>query len=451
MSVIQGVFAREVLDSRGIPTIECFVWLDTGHVVSSTAAAGTSVGKHEALELRDNDPNRMAGKGVLTAVNNINQTIAPQLIGKDPTNQVEIDQLIISLDGTESKSNLGANALIAVSQAVLKAGAAVIGVPLYRYVQRLAQNQNELFIPNCIYTMINGGAHGADNLDIQEFQIVPASYIDYSTSLSMAVTIYHKLEDVLISKGATHSTGMVGGFTPNLYNNTDAFEILVETIKASPFSFAQDVFFGADMSADSFHSNGKYILKDKQQPYTPEELLEYYRSMRTIYHSFCIEDPFHSDDWAAWKKITADLGQTTLIVGDSLLATNLERMNKAIEEKACNAALIKLNQIGTVTETIQVVQRAKEAGWQIVFSHRSGESNDDLIADFAVGIGADYTKFGSPRGGERVSKYNRLSYIQVELAAAKQASGQAAQTVQAPVEPANSTQQQNQQVDQPAA
>jgi enolase len=427
MATIQGIFAREVLESRGVPTVECIIWLDSGQVVSATASSGTSIFKYEAFELRDNDPNRMAGKGVLTAVNNINQTIAPQLIGKDPTSQVDLDQLLINLDGTAKKSNLGANALIAVSQAILKAGAVAIGVPLYRYIQRLAQNQNQLAIPNCIYTMINGGAHGADNLDIQEFQIVPASYIDYSTSLSMAVTIYHKLEEVLISKGATHSTGIVGGFTPNLYNNTDAFEILVETIKASPFTFAQDLFFGADMSADSFHNNGKYSLKDKQQPYTSDELLEYYRSIRTIYHSFYLEDPYHSDDWSAWKKLTAELGQTTLIVGDSLLATNMERINKAITEKACNAALIKLNQIGTVTETIQVIQRAKEAGWQIVFSHRSGESNDDLISDFAVGIGADYIKFGPPSGGERVAKYNRLLYIQAELTASNYSNQEVAQ------------------------
>lgn len=415
MSSIQGVFAREILDSRGVPTVECILWLDSGHIINSVASGGTSVGKHEALEIRDNDTNRMAGKGVITAVNNINQVIAPQLIGKDPTQQNEIDQLLIILDGTQNRSNLGANAMIAVSQTIAKAGAAALGVPLYQYIQRLAQNQNPLFIPTCIYTMINGGAHGADNLDIQEFQIVPATHIDFATSLNMAVTIYHKLEDVLISKGATHSTGLVGGFTPNLYNNTDAFEILVETIKASPFTFAQDIFFGADMSADSLYGNGKYSLKDKPQAYTSEELILYYQSMRTMYHAFCIEDPFSSDDWKAWTNLTNRIGSTTLIIGDSLLATNKTRLEKAIQEKACNSIMVKPNQVGTITETLDVVKLAKQTGWQVIMSHRSGESNDDFIADFAVGVGSDYVKFGPPRGGERVAKYNRLAYIQVEL------------------------------------
>lgn len=424
MSLIQGVFAREILDSRGLPTVECFIWLDTGQTVSSSAAAGTSVGKYEALELRDNDMNRMAGKGVLTAVAHINQTIGPQLIGRDPFQQQELDQLLISLDGTPNKSNFGANALIAVSQTILKAAAAAAQRPLYQYIQQIYQLTADLYIPTCIYSIINGGAHGADNLDIQEFQVIPASYINFTTSQNMAVTIYQKLEDVLISKGATHSTGLVGGFTPNLFNNTDAFEILVETIKASPYTFAQDIFFGADMAADTFQSGNKYSLKDKQQPYSSDDLLEYYRSLRTMYHTFCIEDPFHSDDWKSWTKITAELGSTTLIVGDSLLATNQTRIQKAIEEKACNAILIKPNQIGTITETIQVINQARQAGWQVIVSHRSGETNDDWIADFAVGVGANYSKFGPPRGGERVAKYNRLAYIQTELEAQKLATQQ---------------------------
>jgi len=422
MSTIQGVFAREILDSRGLPTVECFIWLDSGQTVSSSAAGGTSVGKHEAVELRDNDLNRMAGKGTLTAVANINQTIAPQLIGKDPTQQRTLDELLISLDGTENKSNLGANALVAVSQTLAKAGAAAAGQPLYRYLQYIFQTQTQFAIPSAIFTMINGGAHGADNLDIQEFEIIPASYIDFSTALSMAVTVYQKLQEVLISKGATHSTGMVGGFTPNLFNNTDAFEIMVETIKASPYTFAQDIFFGADMAADSFHSGNKYTLKDKQQPYSSSDLMDYYRSLRSVYHAFYLEDPFEQDDWKSWQQLTADIGSTTLIVGDSLIATNPKRLAKAIQEKACNAVLVKPNQIGTISETVDVINQAKQAGWQIVVSHRSGETTDDIIADLAVAVGANYVKFGPPHGGERVVKYNRLAYIQTELAA--QSAGQ---------------------------
>jgi enolase len=419
MATIAGIYAREILDSRGMPTIEVALWLDNGAVVATSVPTGTSVGKYEALELRDNDQERMLGKGVLTAANNINTIIAPQIIGKDPTNQMEIDQLLVNLDGTENKSKLGANAILATSQAVMKAGAISLNVPLYYYIEQKYQLIQELHIPSCIYGMVNGGEHGSGNLDIQEFQVIPASHIDFKPSLEMAVTLYNKIEEILILKGAIHSTGIVGGFTPNLYSNTDVFEIMIETIKTSSYTFAQDLFFGVDVAAAEIYENGKYKLKDKSQPYSSNELLELYKQIRNLYHVFYIEDPYQEDDTDSWKKITQELGETTKIVGDSLLVTNKDKIQKAIDEKLCNTALIKPNQIGTISETIEVIRLAKNAGWQIVMSHRSGETNDDFIADFAVGVGADYTKFGPPNRGERTAKYNRLLQIDFEIEQSK--------------------------------
>jgi len=415
MAKIDGIYAREILDSRGIPTIECALWLDSGAVVATSVPTGTSIGKYEALESRDNDPERMLGKGVLNAANNINTVIFKNLVGKDPTQQTELDQLLIELDGTENKSKLGANTILAASQAIAKAGAISLNVPLYYYFQQKYKLTDQLVIPSCIYTMINGGEHGADNLDIQEFQIIPASHISYEKSLDMAVTLFQKIEEILILKGATHSTGIVGGFTPNLYSNTDVFEILIETIKTSPYTFAQDLFFGIDVAAEQLFDNGKYRLKDKAQPYSSEELIEFYKKIRSLYHVFYIEDPFQEDDQKSWAKLTEDLGDTTKIVGDSFLATNKSKIQKAIQQKTCNTALIKPNQIGTISETIEVIKIAKQAGWQTIMSHRSGETNDDFISDFAVGVGTDYAKFGPPNRGERIANYNRLTQIDFEI------------------------------------
>jgi len=421
MATIAGIYAREILDSRGIPTIECALWLDTGAVVATSVPTGTSVGKYEALELRDNDPDRMLGKGVLNAVNNINTILAPQLVGKDPSNQTELDQFMVDLDGTDNKSKIGANAILAVSQCIMKAGALSLNVPLYYYIEQKYQLTKELKIPSCVYSMVNGGEHGAGNLDLQEFQIIPASHIEYKKSLEMAVTLFQKLEEVLILKGAIHSTGVGGGYTPNLYSNTDVFEIMVETIKTSQYTFAQDLFFGVDVSAASLFENGKYRLKDKSQPYTSEELLELYKQIRNMYHVFYIEDPYQEDDVASWQKLVQELGETTKIVGDSFLATNKVKTQQAILDKSCNTLLVKPNQTGTISETIEVIKIAKQANWQIIMSHRSGETNDDFIADFAVGVGADYTKFGPPNRGERISKYNRLLQIDFEIEQSKTA------------------------------
>ena len=432
MSTIKQIYAREVLDARGIPTIECSLWLDDGRSVMTTVPSGTSTGKYEAKELRDNDPNRMVGRGVLKAVNNVNFILGPQLIGKDPTNQTDNDQLLVNLDGSRDKSKLGANAIIAVSQTILKAGALSSNLPLYKYIQQKYQLTNTLSIPNCVFNLIEGGKHGAENLDIQEFEIIPASHLNYPDALNMAVTIYTKLREVLIMKGAIHSTGLNGGYTPNLFNNTDAFEIIIETIKATPYTFAQDVFLGADMSASSFYENGKYILKDKSQPYSANELAKYYKSLKELYHVFYIEDAFQEDDVKAWKELTLDIGSTSMIVGDSLLVTSLEKTTKAIQDKLCNSVLVKPNQTGTVSETIQVIKLAKESGWQVIVSHRSGGTIDDFVVDLAVGTGAQYVKFGPPNRGERIAKYNRLSTIYSEL----QYDAQQVATAQQPEMPA---------------
>lgn len=416
MASITYVYAREILDSRGIPTVECSIWLDNNQMVTSSVPGGTAKGKYEALELRDNDPQRMNGNGVLQAVANVNNIIGPQLIGQDPTQQTALDQYLLALDGTPNKTKLGANALIAVSQTLLKAGAASVGMPIYQYIRQLYQLTNELSMPAMVYTLINGGEQGADNLDIQEYEVIPATFHSYANSLNIAVTYSKKLSDVLASKGAVHSVGMVGGYAPNLYNNSDTFEILVETTKMTPYTFAQDLFLGVDMAAHAFFDGGKYVLKDKSQPYNSTELLDYYRQMKENYHVVYIEDPFQEDDIESWKKITEELGETTTIVGDSLLATNKERVKIAIAEKWCNAVLVKPNQIGTITETIEVIQLARAANWQVVVSHRSGETTDSLIADLAVGVGADYAKFGPPNRGERTVKLNRLLQIYAELA-----------------------------------
>ncbi|CAN5276117.1 phosphopyruvate hydratase [soil metagenome] len=415
MASIQSIFAREILDSRGLPTVECSIWLDNGVYAVSSAPSGTSKGKYEALELRDTESSRMGGYGVLKAVSNINELIAPQLIGRDPTKQTDIDQIMVQLDGTPNKTKLGANAMIAVSQAAIKAGAYSVNMPVYYYLQQKYQLTDSLAIPTCVYNLIDGGSHGATNLDFQEFHIVPVSHMDFISSLEMAVVIRQKLEETLIAKGAIHSVGLDGGFAPNLYNNTDAFEIMIEAIKNSPYTFIQDLFFGVDISASDFFQAGKYSLKDKSQPYSPKELFEYYKNMRKLYHVFSIEDPFQEDDWDSWQAITAELGETSTIVGDNLLAGNKERVEKAIQLKACNSMLVKPNQLGTITETIEVIKIAKAAGWQISVSHRSGETNDDFIADFAVGVGANYAKFGPPNRGERIAKFNRLTQIYQDI------------------------------------
>lgn len=418
MSKITQIIGREILDSRGYPTVECYVALDSGEEVTASVPGGTSTGKHEAVEIRDNDPARLGGKGVKKVVANINEIVRPALLGQEPTRQTACDQILFNLDGTINKSKLGANTILAVSTAICKAGAASVRMPMYQYLKEKYGLAINLRIPTPIFNLINGGAHGAGNLDFQEFHIIPTSNKTFPAALQVGVEMFMALEQVLIAKNAIHSVGVEGGFAPNLFTNTDALELLLEAMKRTPYAFGQDLFFGLDAAATAFYKGNKYIIRDRQQPMVASELGEYYKDLNQKYHIFSLEDPFAEDDWAAWAALTAAISDHVVIVGDDLLTTNKERLQRAIKEKSCNAILVKPNQIGTISETVEVIKIAKDAKFQVIVSHRSGETNDDFIADFAVGMGADYTKFGAPIRGERVAKYNRLLAINTAISVA---------------------------------
>ncbi len=418
MAKIARVWAREILDSRGIPTVEAACMLDTGFVGVASVPAGTSTGTHEALELRDTDNPRYLGKGVLRAVANVNTVLGPAIVGMDPTAQDALDKKLDDLDGTENKTKYGGNAILAISMASAKAGAAASKMDLYVWINYLAQKvgfKPSLRMPIPLFNMINGGLHGAGNLDFQEFHVIPASTKSFSQGIQMGVEIYLTVGQNLARRGAIHSVGNEGGYAPNLFTNADALEVFVEAIRQTKYSMGRDVFLGLDVAADSFFKNGEYLIRDKSAPLTDEQMVDYYKSLNEQYKLAILEDPFQEDAWASWAKLFEAIGSSVLIVGDDLLATNPKRLDRAISEKACNAILVKPNQIGTVTETLKVIKKAREANFKIVVSHRSGETNDYFIADFAVGVGADYAKFGAPARGERVAKYNRLSAIEQEL------------------------------------
>jgi enolase len=341
-------------------------------------------------------------------------------LGKDPSNQEEIDNILINLDGTPNKSKLGANAILAVSGLTLRLGAIANNLTLYSWVLSLVKKMGITVytkIPTPIFNIVNGGLHGASNLDFQEFHIIPVSSKSYSEGLRMAAEIYMVAGDKLRQKGAIHSVGDEGGFAPNLFTNMDALELLVESIKQTRYGLGRDVFLGLDAAASVFYKNGSYQIKDKTSPLDKPAMLEYYKVLNDQYHLAILEDPLEEDDWEGWKKITEMLASETIIVGDDLLVTNPEKVQKAITEKACTAVLVKPNQVGTISETLKVIKLARENGLKIVVSHRSGETNDWFIADFAVGVGADYVKFGAPARGERVAKYNRLLTIESEISA----------------------------------
>src|SRR3989344_7220488 len=403
MGAISKIWAREILDSRGIPTVESACQLDSGAIAVSSVPTGASTGKHEALELRDQDPKRYNGKGVLKAIDNVNNVLGPAVYGRDPTRLEEIDQILIALDGTENKTKYGANAILAVSEVVTKAGALATNQPLYRWVNQIAKSHGidaSLKIPTPEFNMINAGLHGAGNLDFQEFHVMPASSKTFSEGLRNCVEIYMAIGENLKRRGAIHSVGDEGGYAPNLFTNADALELIVDSIRETEYSVGRDVFLGLDVAADSFYKNGEYIIRDKSSPMSEEGMIEFFKSLNNQYKLAAIEDPLGEDAWAGWQKLFGLIGETVIVVGDDLLVTNPKRLTKAIQEKTCNAILVKPNQIGTVTETIQVIKQARDAGWRVIVSHRSGETNDWFIADFAVGVGSDYAKFGAPSRGE---------------------------------------------------
>lgn len=417
MANVKSIRAYEIIDSRGFPTIEGRLELDNGLVVTTAVPAGTSLGKYEALELRDKDPKRFLGMGVSIAASYVNDLIAPKLVGVSPLKQQEIDQWLIGADGTKDKSKLGANTTLVVSQLILKAAAASQGLSLYKYVNALYQKlfKSEIKvekIPTPLFNIINGGKHANSSLEFQEFQVIPSSSLNFESAYQMGVELFHELKRVLQYRNANISVGEEGGFTPNFSTNIDAIEVLTETINQKNLRPGVDVFLGMDVAASHFYKDGRYVIKDKSHPLKQDEYLEFIKKIVSDYKLLVLEDPVTEDDWDGWKKLTSEVPEEIYIVGDDLLTTNKEKLLKAIKEKSCNTILVKPNQIGTITETLEVVDLAHKNNFNYIVSHRSGETNDSLIADFAVGIQADFVKFGAPSRGERVAKYNRLWQIE---------------------------------------
>lgn len=417
MAIIKKIIGREILDSRGYPTIESIVQLADGSVGSFAAPSGASIGKHEAVELRDGDPKRFGGKGVLKCLHNIVSILAPKIIGQDAANQKEIDKIMIALDGTAEKSNLGANTILSISGAVAKAQSASEKVTLYKYISKLltGTDTQKFQIPTPMFNILNGGKHGGGNTDFQEFMIVPPQATNYSTNLRTGSEIYYALKDVIANHSGITLVGDEGGYAPVLYTNADALKIIQEAIQKAGYTLGIDVFFSLDVAASYFLDGREYKIKDRPVALSTKDLIEYFVALDDQYHILSLEDPLGEDDWDGWTTLTQKLGKETIIVGDDLITTNIERLNKAIEKQACNAIIVKPNQVGTITETLEVVKRAKAANIKVIVSHRSGETNEDFIADFAVGVNADYAKFGAPARGERVAKYNRLLEIEYEL------------------------------------
>ncbi len=415
MPKINRIFGREILDSRSNPTLEVIAILEDGSFGMSSVPSGTSTGTSEAVELRDGDNTRYFGKGMLKAAGNVNNVINKAIAGQSFNSTLDLDQFLIRLDGTPNKANLGANAILGVSMAFTKALALSSKLPLYKYIAMLSDNKNKLFIPIPVFNMINGGKHGAGNLDFQEFHVMPSRKGTFASMLETGVEIYQTIKKLLSRRGAIHSVGDEGGFAPNLFTNLDALEILVESITECHKKPTVDVELGLDVAANSFFNDGKYTIKDRSSPMDAGDFIDYLRDLNSQYHLRLLEDPLTEDDWKNWSNLTQELGANTTIVGDDLLVTNKDRVVKAINEKSCNGIIIKPNQIGTVSETIAVVKQARAANWKINVSHRSGETVDTFIADFAVGVGSDYAKFGAPARGERVVKYNRFLAIENEL------------------------------------
>lgn len=417
MAVVKKIIGREILDSRGYPTVEAIVQLEDGSVGSFAAPSGASIGRHEAVELRDGDQARFGGKGVLKCLHNIVAILAPKILGKDAANQAEIDKIIIEADGSEDKSRLGANTILSISAAVTKAQSASEKMTVYKYISKLltGADSQKFQIPTPMFNILNGGKHGGGNTDFQEFMIVPPQATAYSQNLRLGAEVYYSLKEVITNHSGVTLIGDEGGYAPVLYTNSDALKLMEEAVQKANYKVGLDVFFSLDVAASYFLEGNVYKIKDKPVALTTNDFIDYYKTLNDQYHILSLEDPLSEDDWDGWAAITSKLGTETLIVGDDLITTNLSRLNKAIEKKACNAIIVKPNQVGTITETLEVVKRAKEANFKIVVSHRSGETNEDFIADFAVGIRADYAKFGAPARGERVAKYNRLLEIEYEL------------------------------------
>jgi enolase len=410
-TIIQNVIARQILDSRGNPTVEVEVLLEDGVIGRAAVPSGASTGENEAVELRDGDESIYGGKGVLKAVENVNETIAPELIEFDATEQIEIDNLLIDLDGTETKANLGANAILGVSLAVAKAAAASLGLPLWRYIG--GTNGSQLPVP--MMNILNGGKHADSNVDLQEFMAMPVGAGSFSEALRWGVDVYHSLKSVLKKKGLNTAIGDEGGFAPNLPSNESAIQIIVEAIERAGYEPGKQIFIALDPASSEFYENGKYNLKGEGRVLTGEEMVDYYENLVSKYPIISIEDGLAENDWATWKLLTDRIGKKVQLVGDDLFVTNTNYLKRGIESGTANSILIKVNQIGTLTETLNAIELAKRAGYTAVVSHRSGETEDTTIADIVVGVNAGQIKTGAPARSDRVAKYNQLLRIEEQL------------------------------------
>lgn len=411
MSVIIDVYAREVLDSRGNPTVEVEVILEDGTMGRAMVPSGASTGAHEAVELRDEDKSRYNGKGVLKAVDNVNNIIAPEVIGMDATRQAEIDQLMIDLDGTPNKGKLGANGILGVSLAVARAAANYMDLPLYQYIGGV--NARDLPVP--MMNILNGGKHADNNVDIQEFMIVPVGANSVTQAVQMGVEVYHSLKKVLSQKGLATAVGDEGGFAPNLPSNEAALDVIMEAITAAGYQPGQDIFLALDVAATELYNDGQYHLESTNQKLSSSQMVDFYAKLADKYPLLSLEDGLAEDDWEGWKLLTEKLGGKIQLVGDDLFVTNTSRLSRGIETGVCNSVLIKVNQIGTLTETLDTIEMAKRAGYTCVISHRSGETEDSTIADIAVATNAGQIKTGAPARTDRVAKYNQLMRIEEEL------------------------------------
>ena len=409
-AAITRVQAREILDSRGNPTVEVDVYLSDESFGRAAVPSGASTGEHEAVELRDGDQNRFLGKGALNAVRNVNQQIAPIVKGYNALDQKTLDKCMIDLDGTPNKSNLGANAILGVSMAVSRAAAASQNLPLYRHL-----NSDACLLPVPMLNIINGGSHADNNVDIQEFMIFPIGADSFSHALRMGVEIFHYLKKVLNSKGLNTSVGDEGGFAPNLSSNEEAIEIILKAVEKSDYSIGKDISLALDAAASEFYIDGAYRLESENRTFTSDEMVEYFEGLTNKYPIVSIEDGLAENDWEGWEVLNSELGSKIQIVGDDLTVTNIPRLQRAIDEQSMNAILIKLNQIGTVTETVEAVELARETEFGVIISHRSGETEDTFIADFAVAMGMGQIKTGSASRTDRICKYNQLLRIEEEL------------------------------------
>lgn len=422
MTIISDLYAREVLDSRGNPTVEVEVVLESGVIGRAIVPSGASTGAHEAVELRDGDQSRYLGKGTLQAVKNVNEIIASELIDFDALDQLGIDQFLLELDGTPNKGRLGANAILGVSMAVARAGAEALGLPLYVYLGGV----NAKTLPVPMMNILNGGAHADNNVDIQEFMIMPVGAEDFHEALRMGAEVFHNLRAVLKGKGLNTAVGDEGGFAPNLASNEEAIITIIEAIKQAGYEPGKDIYIALDAAATEFYRDGKYFLAGEGVEKTREEMIDYYEELISKYPIISIEDGLAEDDWEGWELMTDRLGSRVQLVGDDLFVTNTERLAQGIAADTANSILIKVNQIGTLTETLDAIEMAKRAGYTAVISHRSGETEDTFIADLAVAVNAGQIKTGAPSRTDRVAKYNQLLRIEEELALVARYGGRAA-------------------------